>query len=108
MTELESSDWSSWCETTTTDLAGRQVAVQFADQGIGEVQLTDAQRFVSIEYEKLGPAVAFTIRFGDGVVPRQHVVAAPRDVRLQRDADGSIEHVLIEDSTGRRTVMSIV
>ena len=108
MKEIESGKWSSWCEDTTADLAGRQVAVQFADKGVGEVQLTDAQRFMSIEYEQLGPAVAITIKFGDGVVPRQHVVAEPRHVRLQLGADDTIEHVLIEDSTGRRTVMRLI
>jgi hypothetical protein len=106
-TEIGSDQWSRWCEEATADLGGRDMVLQFADRGIGEVQLADGQPFVAIEYDELGPSVAFTIKYGDGVLPVRHVIAEPRDVRQQRDADGAIERVTIEDKTGRRTLIAV-
>jgi Family of unknown function (DUF5335) len=104
--EIKSVEWSRWCADTTAGLVGREIVLRFADQGVGEVRLADGKPFVAIEYDELGPAVAFTIKYGDGVLPVRHVVAEPRDVQQQLDADGVVERVTIEDSTGRRTLMS--
>lgn len=107
VTEIESDQWPRWCEETTADLGGRDMALRFADRGIGEVQLADGLPLVAIEYDELGPAVAITIKYGDGVLPVRHVIAAPLDVRQQRDASGDVERVTIDDSTGRRTVIAL-
>jgi Family of unknown function (DUF5335) len=105
--EIESGRWSAWCVETTAVLAGRDLDLSFADRGIGEVQLADGMHFVAIEYDELGPAVAFTIKYGDGALPVRHVIAEPQDVRQRHDRDGAIESVTIEDKTGRRTLIVV-
>ncbi len=107
-TEIDSGQWPTWCTEATADLAGRELDLRFADKAIGEVQLADGQPLISIEYDELGPAIALIIKYGDGVLPVRHVIAAPRDVRQRLDAEGAIERVTIDDSTGRRTRLSLL
>lgn len=105
--EVAAEQWSSWCKEATTDHAGRELNLHFADRGVGEVRLADGQRFVAIEYDELGPAVAITIKYGDQVLPVRHVVAAPLQVRQHRDPSGNVDRITIADSTGRRTFLSL-
>lgn len=104
---IDPDEWPQWCQETTADNAGRDVVLEFADRGIGELRLAHGQPLLSIEYEKLGPAVALTITYGDDAVPARYVIAEPRDVHQHRDASGAIDRVTIEDSTGRRTVLRL-
>lgn len=106
-TEIEPGRWSAWCVETTAVLAGHELVLSFADRGIGEVQLAEGMPFVAIEYDELGPAVAFTIKYGDGALPVRHVIAEPQDVRQRHDEHGAVESVTIEDKTGRRTHISL-
>jgi hypothetical protein len=106
-TAIDADEWPRWCQETTADNAGRDLVLQFADRGIGELRLADGKPLLSIEYEKLGPAVAITITYGDDAVPARYVIAEPRDVHQHRDANGALDRVTIEDSTGRRTILSL-
>ncbi len=107
VTEVAPEDWPTWCREATEANAGRTLVMHFSDTALGDVRQGKGQPFVSIEHDQLGPAVALTIRYGDGVVPINYVIADPREVQQHRDADGEVTQVVILDGTGRRTFASL-
>jgi len=106
-TEIPRGDWAEWCTRASAENKGRAVRVTFADDALGEVRLSDGMPLVTLDYDELGSAVAFSIRYGDGVVPIRYVIAEPRRVTQELDAAGDLSRVIIEDSTNRRTVVGL-
>jgi hypothetical protein len=99
--------WSAWCEATSTDRHGRPLILRYADVALGQVRLAEGESFVSIDHDELGGAVALTIRYGDGVVPRRHVIAEPRHLLAEEDPEGHVTLIVVEDSTRRRTFLEL-
>ena len=107
VTDIEPDDWPTWCREATEANGGRTLVMHFSDSALGDVRQGTGQKFISIDHDKLGPAVALTIKYGDGVVPINYVIADPREVQQHRDADGVVKQVTITDGTGRRTFVSL-
>lgn len=107
VTSVAAEDWQSWCHEATEDLAGRTMTLRFQDRALGEVQLAEGQPFVAIEFDQLGPSVALTVKYGDGVVPVRYVIADPREVQQHRDDRDQVRQVAIVDGTGRRIQLSL-
>ena len=106
-TEVPRPDWSDWCRTTSQDRQGRPLNLRFADAGVGQVRLADGEAFVGIDHDELGSSVALTILYGDGVVPRRHVIAEPQHVLAEQDPDGHVTLIVVEDRTRRRTFVQL-
>lgn len=106
-TEVPRDDWATWCAEATERQSGRELVLYFEDEALGSVRLAEGQPFVAIEHDELGPSVAFTIKYGSGVVPVRYVIAEPRQVTQQRNDAGEVHQVLIIDSTNRRTFVSL-
>ena len=102
-TEVPPDRWSDWCARASQEGRGRPVSLHYADVALGEVQLAQGEPLVGIDHEELGGTVALTIRYGDGVVPRRHVVAEPRRVLEEQDDSGRLVLLVIVDSTRRMT-----
>ena len=105
--EIERDEWPAWCARLTEQWSDRHLHLSFVDEALGEIQLADGLPFLSIEHDQLGTAVAFTIRYGDGILPIRHVIAEPRSVREGLDTAGVLSRVTIEDSTRRKTFVGI-
>jgi Family of unknown function (DUF5335) len=105
--EVPQDAWSEWSRATSSDRAGRPILLRFADVALGAVKVAEGTPFVAIDHDELAGSVALTIRFGDGVVARSHVVADPRHILAEEDRDGHVTLIVIEDSTRRRTFLEI-
>ena len=105
--EVPRAAWSDWCRSTSDDRQGRPLILRFADVALGQVRLAEGESFVAIEHDELGGSVALTIRYGDTVVPRRHVVAEPRHLFAEEDGDGHVRLIVVEDSTRRRTFVEL-
>ena len=108
ITTIEGGDWPDWCRQATERLSGRTLLLHYQDSALGEITLAEGQPFLGLDYDKLGPSVTLTIKYGDGVVPVRYVIADPREVQQHRDAAGEVQEVTILDGTGRRTFVSLV
>jgi hypothetical protein len=106
-TEVSPEEWPAWCKKASADLSGHELDLYFTDPALGDVRLAEDQPLVAIEHDELGPNTAFTIVYGDGVVPMRHVIADPRVVMQQCDRDGVIRSATITDATGRRTFVGL-
>ena len=102
-TEVPRDRWSEWAARASQEGRGRPVSLRYADVALGEVQLAQGEPLVAIDHEELGGTVALTIRYGDGVVARRHVVAEPQRVLEEQDDAGRLVLLVIVDSTRRMT-----
>ena len=105
--EVERDDWPTWCNRLSEERSGHEMRLSFADEALGDVRLADGIPFIAIDHDELGSAVAFTIRYGAGVVPFRYVIAEPRVVREEPDRSGDGVRLVIEDSTRRRSFVKI-
>ena len=106
-TEVAREEWPQWCKSVTAARSGCTLTLRFVDDALGEIQLSDDKAFVGIDHEELGSAVAFTIRYGDGVLPMRYVIAEPQSVRQTTNESDELIAVDIVDSTNRRTFLSL-
>ena len=105
--EIPRDEWSDWCTRMTEADRGRTMSLHFADETLGEVDLSDEQPFMGIDQQQLGSAIVVTIQYGHGLLPLRHVVAEPRQILQASDASGRTVRVEIVDSTRRRTFISL-
>jgi len=105
--EVERDRWPAWCGRLTEEHAGRDLRLYFVDEALGEVRLADGIPFIAIDHDQLGSAVAFTVRYGDGVVPIRYVIAEPRVVQEAPASSGDGVDLVIEDSTRRKSFVEI-
>ena len=105
--EIPRDEWSDWCTRMTEADGGRTMSLRFTDEALGEVDLSDDQSFIGLDYEQLGSAIALTIHYGHYVLAMHHVIAEPRQILQESDASGRTVLVEIVDSTRRRTFISL-
>jgi hypothetical protein len=106
-TDVPRDQWSEWFARASQEVRGRSVSLRYADVALGEVQLAQGEPLVAIDFEELGGTVALTIRYGDGVVARRHVVAEPQRVLEEQDDAGKLVLLVIVDSTRRMTSVGL-
>ena len=104
---IERTEWSAWCASCTAAQSGRVLTLSFIDAALGEVELASEQPLLAIDYDELGSSVAFTIRYGTGVVPINYVIAEPRIVTEEFGSDDRVARLVIEDKTRRRTFVAL-